>query len=63
MTEIKYSNQELNDIIENEGLCYAITDYINPRDIEDPTTLDLWATAKTAIEYLETHLLQFGGTE
>lgn len=50
----RYSVEELNEIIENEGLSGAILDYLDdPDNIEDDTVRRLWNDAKAALEDLD----------
>lgn len=53
-----YSNDELIDIIDNEGLGYAVYGYLNPNPekFEDPITLELWYKAHVALKDLAEHL-------
>lgn len=45
----KYSNADIADIIEDEGLGYAITDYVYVERIEDPTMRALWEHAHSTL--------------
>ena len=45
----KYSIEEVADIVENEGLGYAVTDYINYKVIKDEKLAGLWLKAETAL--------------
>ena len=53
------SNQDLLDMIDVEGFGYAIEDYVNPADIDDPETRALWSAAKEAMSNLNAHLERF----
>lgn len=41
----KYSRQEVADIVENEGLGYAIMDFMGGEHIADPELAALWDQA------------------
>lgn len=51
-----YTKEDLRDIVETEGLGYAIMDYVNPKNIEDKDIRVLWETAKDAMEDLADEL-------
>lgn len=44
------------DVIENEGLGYAVKDYIHGGAFKDPETARLWTLAAETLEALEAHL-------
>ena len=48
-----YSNDELRDIVENEGLGYAVQDYVNPEFIEDQDLREKWEQAKNLLDEIE----------
>lgn len=50
------TNGEALDIIENEGLDYAVQHYTSGRDFKDPTTRKLWDAADTALTELVGYL-------
>jgi len=50
------NNEELKYVIEEEGLAYAIQDYLDPDRIEDIETKTLWLNAKEALDKLSRHL-------
>lgn len=52
----KYSLQEVADIVENEGLDYAITSYLCPDSIEDVKLRKLWLEAGVALRTIEAML-------
>ena len=54
-----YSLREFYEIVENEGLEYAITSYLNPEDIEDVEVSRLAIVAKEALLKIEEILEQF----
>ena len=54
-----YSLREFYEIVENEGLEYAITSYLNPEDIEDEEISKLAIVAKEALLKIEEILEQF----
>lgn len=54
--EEKYSDETLVDIIEEEGLGYAVQYYVNPDKIKNSDTYDLWKAAKEALNNLCLHL-------
>lgn len=45
----KYTNADLADIIEDEGLGYAVTEYVSVERIEDPTMRALWEHAHSTL--------------
>ena len=55
ITEAKkgYSNDEVADIIENEGLGYAIESYLGYKDIDDPKLAKAWKQAEDAISKIQ----------
>lgn len=53
MAKDSYSNEDLIDIIDNEGLDYTILYYLNVNDIEDPTLRKLFKQAKDALEQIQ----------
>jgi hypothetical protein len=52
----KYSDDDLKDIIEMEGLEYAVRHYLNSEKIADSDTRDLWRQAEEALNRLVLHL-------
>ncbi|RAU96811.1 hypothetical protein [Paenibacillus sp. YN15] len=44
-----FSNAELADIIENDGIGYAIEWTVGVERIEDPDTREMWAQARTLL--------------
>lgn len=56
----KKDNQLIKDIIEEEGLGYAIQHYISSKSIKDPKLAKLWIAAEEAmskiIDYLKISL-------
>lgn len=59
MPDKKYTVDEVSSIVENEGLGYAVQDYMSSERIEDPKLAKLWEEAKYALDkidfYLENH--------
>lgn len=56
-TQAKYNNEQAIEIIQGEGLGYAVTDYCRGDNFEDPETVQLWNAARRSLrdlcEYLE----------
>jgi len=50
-----YSLQEINSIIQSEGLDKTLKD-ISPESIKDPTFRDIWEEARIANEKIEDYL-------
>lgn len=57
------TNGEAVDIIENEGLGYAVQHYISGDAFADPKTARLWNDADRALATLVTHLERETGRE
>lgn len=55
-TDPKYNTTEVCEIIENEGLGYAITSYISHDQIEDVKLADLWRVAKEVLDKIEEYV-------
>ena len=51
-----YDDEELKDIIDNEGFGYAVQYYLNPEKIECEDTKRLWIEAAKAMDALAEHL-------
>lgn len=51
-----YSDKDLRNIIEDEGLDYAVRFYLSEECIEDEDTQKLWRQARIALEKLAAHL-------
>lgn len=51
-----YSNEDIAEIIESEGLGYAVESYIDPFGIEDVQLQMYWQTAKANLEAIREHL-------
>lgn len=49
----KKTNRQVADIIECEGLGYAIQHYLSPNDIEDEELARAWSEAKRALDHVE----------
>lgn len=52
----EYTNAEAVDIIESEGLEYAVRHYTSGMTMKDPSTSALWAAADAALGDLVEHL-------
>ena len=52
----KKSNQQVADIVESEGLGYAVQHYMGADAIKDPKLAALWKTAKDALDAIEAML-------
>ncbi len=50
----KKSNFEISEIIEQEGLGYAVQHYLNAAACADPEMKKLWAQAKEALDKIDT---------
>lgn len=53
---VKYTNEEVLDVIENEGLEYAITGYLSLDSIENPKLTDLFKQIKRLYDEVELEL-------
>jgi len=51
-----HSNIDAENIIENEGISYAVQHYISWKEFEDPKTRILWKNAEKALYELEEYL-------
>jgi len=51
-----YSKSEVKEIVESEGLGYAVQDYMSADDINDPKLRKLWHNAKVALDALSSYL-------
>ncbi len=49
----KYNDKEIAEIVDSEGLWYAITSYLNSGDIENPELAELWAQAETILSKID----------
>lgn len=63
MTERKFTNEEAVDIIEVEGLDYAVQHYCRGDRFEDPVTHLLWDVAAEELNALVSHLKEKTGRE
>ena len=59
----KLTNGEAIDIIENEGLGYAVQYYISGDKFKDPMTTAYWNAASTALTVLSEYLEHETGRE
>lgn len=55
----KKTKQEVADIIEMEGLGYAITDYLDADNIEDEELSILWGRADAAMKLIMRKLEEY----
>jgi hypothetical protein len=53
MAERKYSKEEVRDIVENEGLGYAIQWYMSAAYVEDEDVAFHWAEAKKHLDAID----------
>ncbi len=60
----KLTISAINDIVESEGLGYAIQDYLNADRIADPDLSEMWAKAAEQLNeitaYLEDNIFEDG---
>jgi hypothetical protein len=49
----KYSNEQLREMIESEGLCYTIQNMVEASEVIDPAVQDAWDVAETALANLD----------
>ena len=49
----KLTNRKIADIVEWEGLGYAITDYMGSNDFEDQHLAELWDQAQTVLHEIQ----------
>ncbi len=59
----KYTNGDAVDIIENEGVGYAVQHYISGDSFKDPKTAELWNAANKALTDLCEYLSRETGRE
>jgi hypothetical protein len=52
----KYSIEYIVDVINSEGLAYAITDYLGANQIEDKELSILWRNVAQAIEDVKLYI-------
>ena len=52
MADEKYTIEQVRDIVESEGLGYAVEDYLDSRNIADPKLRDAWNRAETALRQI-----------
>ncbi|WP_425203736.1 hypothetical protein [Priestia megaterium] len=60
MTRKKKTIEDLYYIVENEGLGYAVADYVNPDTIEDDEMKKLWEEAEAALSKVQKVLDKWG---
>jgi len=56
----KLTNAQVKDIVEEEGIAYAIQKYMSSDDIADPLLKEAWEHAKEALEGIEAILKHAG---
>ena len=56
MSDRKLNDVEVVDVIEQEGVWYAVRDYLSEEDIENPKTAELWKVARLALNVLSQYL-------
>ena len=49
----KYTTEETAEIVEMEGLCYAILGYLYPKNIEDLYLAKLWEEATSVLAEIQ----------
>jgi hypothetical protein len=49
----KFTNEEVADMVEAEGLDYAIQHYVGHWEIKDPDLAKAWYNAKIALDEVE----------
>lgn len=59
----EYTNGDAADIIENEGVGYAVQHYIDGEWFKDPVTALLWTAADNALTALLAHINRETGRE
>ena len=59
----QYTNGDAVDIIENEGVGYAVQHYISGDYFKDPVTAALWNAADKSLKALVEHLKRETGRE
>ncbi len=52
----KVSNEQVVEIIETEGLGYAIGEYLNADNIEDETLATMWEEAQNLLHEIDNYL-------
>lgn len=63
MSKKMLSNSQVFDIVESEGLGYAIQFYMNEEKIADKELAKYWKQAKDAIDNIQSILDEAGPTE
>jgi len=54
-----YTKEQIAEIVENEGLGYTFTHYLDPKQIEDEELRELGIQAQTALRKIESILEEF----
>lgn len=49
----KWTREKVAELVESEGLGYAVTDYLSHEDIEDPGLAKLWAQAEATLGLID----------
>lgn len=52
----KYTIDEVADIIEEEGIGYAIQKYLSAKNIADPKLADMWRRARILLAEIERYV-------
>jgi hypothetical protein len=60
---MKYSISRIADIIETEGLSYAITEYLSPTNIRDEELATMWEEARDLLIRIEEYVDNHNGTD
>lgn len=63
MEKEQYTNGEAVDILDNEGMSYAVMDYCDGSYFKDPETAKLWDAAGKALEDLRQYLRKETGRD
>lgn len=58
-----YSNEEVFALIENEGIGYAIQDYLSADKIADEELAQMWSEAKQLLSAIEDYLNDYTPSE
>lgn len=55
----KYTNKQVAEIVENEGLGYAVQHYMSSEDIKDKELAKQWEVAKGALNTITNILKEY----
>lgn len=58
-----YTVQAVKEVVETEGLAYAVQDYLSPEYIADPILQNNFIAAKQAMDAIEVFLVEKTGEE